>query len=46
MKYTKWSEVKEKVRALDPRTDDERAAAAALARERREAYVRGHQSPS
>jgi DNA-binding XRE family transcriptional regulator len=41
--YVKWSDVKAKARALDPRTDVEREAAAATARERREAYVRGHQ---
>jgi DNA-binding XRE family transcriptional regulator len=41
--YVKWNEVKAKARALDPRTDTEREAAAATARERREAYVRGHQ---
>lgn len=41
--YSKWSDVKAKARALDPRTDDEREVAAATARERREAYVRGHQ---
>lgn len=41
--YVKWSDVKTKARALDPRTDIERDVAAATARERREAYVRGHQ---
>jgi DNA-binding XRE family transcriptional regulator len=41
--YVKWSDVKAKARALDPRTDVEREVAAATARERREAYVRGHQ---
>ena len=41
--YVKWSDVKAKARALDPRTDAEREVAAATARERREAYVRGHQ---
>lgn len=41
--YVKWSDVKAKARALDRRTDAEREAAAATVRERREAYVRGHQ---
>lgn len=41
--YTKWSDVKAKGRVADPRTDEERAAGKAAARERREAYVRGHQ---
>lgn len=41
--YVKWSDVKAKAHALDPRTDAEREVAAATARERREAYVRGHQ---
>lgn len=42
-KYVKWSETKAKARKLDPRTDAERAVGKAAARERREAYVRGHQ---
>jgi DNA-binding XRE family transcriptional regulator len=41
--YVKWSDVKARARGLDPRTDVEREVAAATARERREAYVRGHQ---
>jgi DNA-binding XRE family transcriptional regulator len=41
--YTSWSEVKDKARQADPRPDDEREAGQALAVERREAYVRGHQ---
>ena len=41
--YTKWSDVKARGRAADPRTSDEQAAGKAAARERREAYVRGHQ---
>lgn len=41
--YTKWSDVKARGRAADPRTSDEQAAGKAVARERREAYVRGHQ---
>jgi DNA-binding XRE family transcriptional regulator len=43
IEYAKWSDVKAKARALDPRTETEREAGAAKARERREAYVRGHQ---
>lgn len=41
--YVKWSDVKDKARAIDSRTDAERTAGAEAARERREAYVRGHQ---
>jgi DNA-binding XRE family transcriptional regulator len=41
--YSRWSEVKAKGRAADLRTTAERAAGKAAARERREAYVRGHQ---
>ena len=41
--YAKWSDVKAKGRASDPRTGEEQAASKAAARERREAYVRGHQ---
>ncbi|MET8877918.1 helix-turn-helix transcriptional regulator [Nocardia sp. NPDC004604] len=41
--YVKWKDVRAKARAVDPRTDAERKAGAAAARERREAYVRGHQ---
>lgn len=41
--YVKWSDVKTKARKLDPRTDAQREAGAAIASERREAYVRGHQ---
>lgn len=41
--YVKWSDVKAKARELDPRTDAQREEGAAIARERREAYVRGHQ---
>jgi DNA-binding XRE family transcriptional regulator len=41
--YVNWSDVKDKARALDPRSDAERTAGEATARERREAYVRGHQ---
>jgi DNA-binding XRE family transcriptional regulator len=41
--YSKWSDVKAESGAVDPRTGEERAAGKAAARERREAYVRGHQ---
>jgi DNA-binding XRE family transcriptional regulator len=43
IEYGEWSDVKAKARALDPRTEAEREAGAAEARERREAYVHGHQ---
>ena len=43
IEYAKWSDVKAKARALDPRPEAEREAGAARTRERREAYVRGHQ---
>jgi DNA-binding XRE family transcriptional regulator len=41
--YSSWSEVKDKGREADPRSASEQAAGKAAARERREAYVRGHQ---
>ncbi len=41
--YSKWSDVKATGRAADPRTGEEQADGKAGARERREAYVRGHQ---
>jgi DNA-binding XRE family transcriptional regulator len=41
--YVNWRDVEAKARALDPRTDAERTAGETAARERREAYVRGHQ---
>ncbi|HUK68785.1 MAG TPA: helix-turn-helix domain-containing protein [Streptosporangiaceae bacterium] len=41
--YVKWSEVRAKGRAADARTSEEQSAGKAAARERREAYVRGHQ---
>ena len=41
--YSKWSDVKDKARALDSRTAEDQAAGKAAARERREAYVGGHQ---
>jgi len=41
--YSRWSDVKARGRAADPRTEDEKSTARTAARERREAYVRGHQ---
>ena len=41
--YYRWSDVKAKSGAVDPRTGEEQAVGKAAARERREAYVRGHQ---
>lgn len=41
--YSKWSDVRAKGRAADSRTPAERAAGKALAKERQEAYIRGHQ---
>lgn len=41
--YSKWSDVKRRAHAVDARSEDERAVAKRAARERREAYVRGHQ---
>jgi DNA-binding XRE family transcriptional regulator len=41
--FVKWSDVKAKARALDPRSDDEREASELAARTRREAYQRGYQ---
>lgn len=41
--HATWTEVEAKAGELDPRTDTERAAGQTAARERREAYVRGHQ---
>ena len=41
--YSKWSDVKAKGRALDLRPGEEQAAGQEAARERREAFVRGHQ---
>jgi DNA-binding XRE family transcriptional regulator len=41
--YSRWSDVKAGGRAADPRTEDEKSARKTAARERREAYVRGHQ---
>jgi DNA-binding XRE family transcriptional regulator len=42
-KYVKWTDVKAKAREHDRRTVAERDAGQAAARERREAFVRGHQ---
>lgn len=41
--YVKWNDVKAKGRAADPRSDAERAENKQAARERLDAYVRGHQ---
>jgi DNA-binding XRE family transcriptional regulator len=41
--YAKWSDVKARGHAADPRTSEEQAAGKLAARDRREAYVRGHQ---
>lgn len=41
--YSKWSDVKAKARQADLRSDEERATGQARARERHEAYLRGHQ---
>jgi hypothetical protein len=41
--YSSWSDVKARCREGNPRTEEERTAGKAAARERREAYVRGHQ---
>jgi DNA-binding XRE family transcriptional regulator len=41
--YAEWSDVKARGREADPRSAGEQAAGKAAARERREAYVRGHQ---
>jgi DNA-binding XRE family transcriptional regulator len=41
--YSKWSDVKARGRAADRRTEGEQSLGKASARERREAYVRGHQ---
>ncbi|MPZ00056.1 MAG: helix-turn-helix domain-containing protein [Actinophytocola sp.] len=39
----RWDDVKAKARAIDPRSAAERDAGEIVARERTEAYVRGHQ---
>jgi DNA-binding XRE family transcriptional regulator len=41
--YSRWSDVRARGRAADPRTREEQAAGKAGARDSREAYVRGHQ---
>jgi DNA-binding XRE family transcriptional regulator len=41
--YAKRSDVKARGQVADPRTSEEQAAGKVAARERREAYVRGHQ---
>jgi DNA-binding XRE family transcriptional regulator len=41
--YAKWNDVQARGQEADPRTSEEQAAGKAAARERREAYVRGHQ---
>jgi DNA-binding XRE family transcriptional regulator len=41
--YSGWEDVKAKGHAADPRAAEDQAAGKAAARERREAYVRGHQ---
>jgi DNA-binding XRE family transcriptional regulator len=41
--YANWKDVKAKARTVDPRTASEQTAGKMAARERREAYVRGHQ---
>jgi hypothetical protein len=40
--YSSWSDVKARCREGNPRTEEERTAGKAAARERREAYVGGH----
>jgi DNA-binding XRE family transcriptional regulator len=41
--YASWSDVRARGQEADPRTSSEQSAGKAAARERREAYVRGHQ---
>jgi DNA-binding XRE family transcriptional regulator len=41
--YSTWSDVRAQSRVVDPRTDDEQTLGKAAARERRAAFVRGHQ---
>lgn len=41
--FSTWSDVKANAQALDSRTGEEQNVGKATARERREAYVRGHQ---
>jgi DNA-binding transcriptional regulator YiaG len=41
--HSKWSDVRARGRAADPRSPAEQVAGKALATERQEAYIRGHQ---
>ena len=41
--YSKWSDVRARGRAVDPRTSAERAEGKEVARERHESYIRGCQ---
>jgi DNA-binding XRE family transcriptional regulator len=41
--YSKWSDARAKGRAADPRTPAEQAVGREAAKERHEAYIRGHQ---
>lgn len=41
--FSSWEQVKARAAAVDPRTPAEREVGRAVAAERREAYVRGHQ---
>lgn len=40
--YSKWSDVRAKGRAADPRTAAEQAVGRTLAKDRHEDYIRGH----
>lgn len=42
-RYSRWSDVRARGRAVDPRTPAEQAAGKDAARDRQDAYVRGHQ---
>lgn len=41
--YARWTAVRARDREADPRTAEQQVAGKAAARERRDAYVRGHQ---
>ena len=41
--YSSWDDVKARGQALDPRTPEDQAAGKLAARERSDAYIRGHQ---
>ena len=41
--YTSWNDVKARGQVLDPRTAQDQAVGKAAARERTDAYIRGHQ---